>query len=128
MKNHKTGRLRPICIKVYVTEEEGRKIVKRAQKSNMDTSRFLRTLGLTGKIILPTPVTDRETLLSLASIGNNINQISYALNRAEANILNRKVRNKLQRSISELKDILMQTGTKLYSRIQKEIDLAKKEK
>lgn len=106
-------RVRPLQIKFYVTEDERKKIVKKAQHCQ-SLSHYLRKMTLNGKVNLPAPAIDRETQMQLARLGSNINQIIHALHKAEMNILTKSIRNRLIKNVEELKVVLDENRKKLY--------------
>jgi hypothetical protein len=114
----KTNRTRPIKIEFFVNTEEKELIQKKAKNFN-SLSDYLRRITIKGKVILPAPATDRETLMQLSRIGNNINQLVHLLHKAEMNILNRKVKKDLEDNLKSLQEVLKENYNKLDGIINK---------
>lgn len=76
-------RTRPNQIKFFVSDSELEKINKKIEKSKLTKSDFLRKMVLGKEIIVVDGL--KELAMELNRIGNNINQISKAVNQGKVN-------------------------------------------
>jgi hypothetical protein len=76
-------RTRPNQIKFFVSDLELEKINKKIEKSKLTKSDFLRKMVLEKEIIVVDGL--KELAMELNRIGNNINQISKAVNQGKVN-------------------------------------------
>lgn len=109
-------RTRELQLKFYVTVEELSLIKKRAQ-SFKNVSEYLRKISTTGKVVTPHPATDRETLIELSRIGNNINQLAHRVNQSDTNIFQKAIRRELTESLKAVSDLLESKITGLDNHI-----------
>lgn len=119
MKENSKGpapRTRELQLKFYVTVEELSLIKKRAQ-SFKNVSEYLRKISTTGKVVTPHPATDRETLIELSRIGNNINQLAHRVNQSDTNIFQKAIRRELTESLKAVSDLLESKITGLDNHI-----------
>ena len=72
MKEKKTDRMN-----VRVSQKELAEIKKKANKLNMPVSTYFRTAALNQRIVIKT---DKEMVLKIRDIGDNINRIAHQLN------------------------------------------------
>jgi hypothetical protein len=98
-------RERGFLMRFFVDENEKEKIQKKASH-NKSLSAYLRKMAMDGKVIVPKPSIDREALMEMTRIGNNINQIAHKINQAEANIFNKSTKAELLSAVEGLKAIL----------------------
>ncbi len=99
------NREREIQFSFRVNEAESNMILKRARTSK-SVSEYLRKIATTGKVVIPPPAVDRETLIELTRIGNNINQIAHRVNQSEANIFHKSTKKELQQNLQLIQDLL----------------------
>jgi len=71
-ENKKTDRMN-----VRVSQKELAEIKKKADKLNMPASTYFRTVALNQRIVIKT---DKEMVLKIRYIGDNINRIAHQLN------------------------------------------------
>jgi hypothetical protein len=110
MSKQKTPRERDIKLNFYVTKKE-EEVIKRKALNFQSLSDYLRRIAVSGKVYLPAPSIDREALIELTRIGNNINQIAKRVNQAEANIFQKSTK----RELSESLDVLIKAlDTKIF--------------
>ena len=76
-----TSRSRPKQVKFWASEKELEQIKKKIQKSNLTQSEYLLRSALDKKILVVEGL--KEILIELSREGNNLNQISRALNQRE---------------------------------------------
>ena len=76
-----TSRARPKQVKFWASEKELEQIKKKIQKSNLTQSEYLLRSALDKKILVVEGL--KEILIELSREGNNLNQISRALNQRE---------------------------------------------
>ena len=62
------------------TTGEKATITSRAKRAGMSTSAYLRSMALTGKIVIKDAKTDMALLYQLKKIGTNLNQIARKFN------------------------------------------------
>lgn len=107
MTKKNTSRKRNVRLEFYVDIEE-EKIIKRKASKFESLSDYLRQVALKNKIYLPVPAIDRETLIELVRIGNNINQLAKRINQAEANIFQKSTKRELSEALEVLRLVLEQ--------------------
>lgn len=105
----KPNRTRSLQVKFWVSENEKRRIEKRASKF-MSVSDYLRDMALNGKVIERTPSITLEHYTELNRIGNNVNQIARRINSSEANIFHRKTKAELETIFLELQKLLIKNS------------------
>ncbi len=76
-----TSRARPKQVKFWATEKELEQIKKKIKKSKLTQSEYLLRSALDKKIVVVEGL--KEILIELSREGNNLNQISRALNQGE---------------------------------------------
>lgn len=76
-----TSRARPKQVKFWASEKELDQIKKKIEKSKLTQSEYLLRSALDKKILVVEGL--KEILIELSREGNNLNQISRALNQRE---------------------------------------------
>lgn len=114
--NKATSREREVLLTFWVTPGEKAQILKRAQ-SFKNVSEYLRKISTTGKVVTPHPATDREALIELSRIGNNINQLAHRVNQSDTNIFQKAIRRELTESLKAVSDLLESKITVLDNHI-----------
>ncbi len=104
-KQNDNNRERPIQLKFRVTEEEYERIIRRAKNSH-SRSEYIRNMALKGKVTIPVPTIDRQSLLEMNKIGVNLNQVVKKINESDVNIFSRAIRISLLREIEPLIKLL----------------------
>ncbi|NWK66486.1 MAG: MobC family plasmid mobilization relaxosome protein [Sediminibacterium sp. Gen4] len=88
---------------VCMTEDEKKLLVQKAQSAGLELSPYLVACGLTKVIKAPITYFDRQGIAQLARVGNNINQITKAVNMAN---LDRRLFDEAIQQIEELQELL----------------------
>lgn len=101
----KPNRTRSLQVKFWVSENEKRRIEKRASKF-MSVSDYLRDMALNGKVIERIPSITLEHYTEINRIGNNLNQLTRQINSSEANIFHRKSKREIENALTELRELL----------------------
>lgn len=76
-----TSRARPKQVKFWASEKELEQIKKKIEKSKLTQSEYLLRSAIDKKILVVEGL--KEILIELSREGNNLNQISRALNQRE---------------------------------------------
>lgn len=72
------SRERPIQVKVYLNEKEHKRLQNKIEKSKLKQSDYIRKSILNKDILVVEDI--KELLIELKRIGNNINQLTKAVN------------------------------------------------
>jgi len=99
------ARVRPQQVKFWVTEEERKRIEKRAAKFQ-STAAYLREMALKGKIVERPPSITLDHYLELNRIGNNINQLARQVNSEEASIFHKRTKKEIEQALTDLTGLL----------------------
>lgn len=99
------ARVRPQQVKFWVTEEERKRIEKRAAKFQ-STAAYLREMALKGKIVERPPSITLDHYLELNRIGNNLNQLTRQVNSGEASIFHKRAKKEIEQALTELTGLL----------------------
>lgn len=99
------ARVRPLQVKFWVTEEERKRIEKRAAKFQ-STAAYLREMALKGKIVERPPSITLDHYLELNRIGNNLNQLTRQVNSGEASIFHKRAKKEIEQALTELTGLL----------------------
>ncbi len=104
-KQNDNLRIRNKKITFRVTEEEFERINKRAE-SSINRESFIREIALKGKVRVPVPTIDRQSLLEMNKIGVNLNQVVKKINESDVNVFSQAIRNSLLEKIEPLIELL----------------------
>ena len=99
------ARVRPQQVKFWVTEDERKRIEKRAAKFQ-SMAAYLREIALKGKIVERPPSITLDHYLELNRIGNNINQLTRQVNSGEASIFHKRAKKEIEQALTELTGLL----------------------
>ena len=99
------ARVRPLHVKFWVTDEEKKRIEKRAAKFQ-STAAYLREMALKGKIVERPPSITLEHYMELNKIGNNINQLTRRVNSTEASIFYKSTKKELEQMLAQLIEVV----------------------
>ena len=99
------ARVRPLQVKFWVTEDERKRIEKRAAKFQ-STAAYLREIALKGKIVERPPSITLDHYLELNRIGNNLNQLTRQVNSGEASIFHKRAKKEIEQALTELTELL----------------------
>lgn len=99
------ARVRPQQVKFWVTEEEKKRIEKRAAKFQ-STAAYLREMALKGKVIERPASISLDQYTELNRIGNNINQLTRQVNSEEASIFHKRTKKEIEQALTELTGLL----------------------
>ena len=99
------ARVRPLQVKFWVTEDERKRIEKRAAKFQ-STAAYLREIALKGKIVERPPSITLDHYLELNRIGNNLNQLTRQVNSGEASIFHKRAKKEIEQALTELTGLL----------------------
>lgn len=102
---------RSFTFQVGYTEAEYDKLVERAQAAGLTEVELIRRLSLNLEF-KTIPIANREAIIELVRIGNNVNQIARKLNQGAVTDLNQE---SIQRWMDGVSQTLAATGKRLVS-------------